>query len=97
MQQAVRVRRNKNETKHTKPRRTQNIPPKPQQPGDPDDLETAGHETRHTRYTPSSAAFVDAEFVEIGHKAALAISDDVEKGRQTVHSRPAIRQTTCSS
>ena len=52
LQQAVCVRKKKNEEKkktRNKSRRTRNTPRNPQQPGDRDHLETACDETRPTR------------------------------------------------
>ena len=65
MQQAVRVRRKKTETKHKKIRPIKNTPRNPQQPGDRDHLETAcnEHVPRVRLHSPTS---IDPGFVEIG-------------------------------
>ena len=57
-------KRGKKRGEKTKSRRTQNTPPKPRQHGARTQLETA---KQVPRVSPSSPAYLDAEFVEIGH------------------------------
>ena len=88
MQQAVRVRRKKTETKHKKIRPTQNAPRNPQQPGDRDHLETACDEARLTR-SPTLAHFHRSRVCGNRPRAAFAISTSRKVNEAT-------RPHTCS-
>ena len=76
--QAVCVRRKKKlKKKHEKIRPTQNTPRHPQQPGDPDHLETERDETRPT-HSPTLARFHRSWVCDNRPRTALAISKNDE-------------------
>ena len=92
---AGRVRSNKKKKsgkKHEKFRRTQSTPRNPQQPGDRDQLETAGEATRPTRYL-ISARFHRFRVCGNGPLTAFAISKNHECYTYTLTDRPTDRQT----
>ena len=80
MQQAVCVRKKKEEKKNEKSHRTQNTPRNSQQLGDRDHLETAFDE-HVPRVRPHSPASIDPGFVEIG---LVKLSQSVKTTNVTV-------------